>query len=119
MGSRLAIVAFALWVGIGPASAAGKKNVLWIYLEDVSGWFSCYGDEVIKTPNIDALAASGIRLDRFYTPAGVCSTTRSSIDHRHDADLASARTTTAAAAQTSAAAADGRQLRQECACQEG
>ena len=56
-----------------------KKNVLWIYLEDVSGWFSCYGDEMIETPNIDALAASGIRFDRFYTPAGVCSSTRSAI----------------------------------------
>ena len=45
----------------------------------MSGWFSCYGDKVIKTPNFDKLAASGIRFDRFYTPAGVCSATRSSI----------------------------------------
>ncbi|MEM7386201.1 MAG: sulfatase [Verrucomicrobiota bacterium] len=65
----------------GPARAAegNGRNVLWIYLEDVSGWFGCYGDKVIKTPNIDALAARGIRFDRFYTPAGVCSATRSSI----------------------------------------
>ncbi len=60
-------------------NAADKPNVLWIYLEDVSGWFSCYGDKIIETPNIDALAASGIRFDRFYTPAGVCSATRSAI----------------------------------------
>lgn len=59
--------------------AAERPNVLWIYLEDVSGWFSCYGDTVIETPNIDAVAESGIRFDRFYTPAGVCSATRSSI----------------------------------------
>lgn len=58
--------------------AADKPNVLWIYLEDVSRWFSCYGDKLIKTPNIDALAEDGIRFDRFYTPAGVCSATRSS-----------------------------------------
>ena len=66
---------------LGPAvkaNAADKPNVLWIYLEDVSRWFSCYGDKTIKTPNIDALAADGIRFDRFYTPAGVCSATRSS-----------------------------------------
>ena len=62
-----------------PAAAAEKKNILWIYLEDVSGWFSCYGDTVIETPNIDTLASSGIRFDRFYTPAGVCSATRSAI----------------------------------------
>ncbi len=66
-----------VWMGGLPASA--QKNVLWIYLEDVSGWFSCYGDQVIETPNIDALAASGIRFDRFYTPAGVCSATRSAV----------------------------------------
>ena len=56
-----------------------RPNILWIYLEDVSGWFSCYGETLIETPNIDALAASGIRFDRFYTPAGVCSATRSAI----------------------------------------
>ena len=58
---------------------AERPNILWIYLEDVSGWFSCYGETLIKTPNIDALAAGGIRFDRFYTPSGVCSTTRSAI----------------------------------------
>lgn len=56
-----------------------KTNVLWIYLEDVSGWFGCYGDELIKTPHIDDLAESGIRFDRFYVPAAVCSPTRSAI----------------------------------------
>ena len=54
-----------------------RPNVLWIYLEDVSGWFSCYGDKVIKTPNIDNLADEGIRFNRFYTSAGVCSAMRS------------------------------------------
>ena len=62
-----------------PLQSAERPNILWIYLEDVSGWFSCYGEKLIKTPNIDKLAARGIRFDRFYTPAGVCSATRSSI----------------------------------------
>ncbi|MEC8160737.1 MAG: sulfatase-like hydrolase/transferase, partial [Planctomycetota bacterium] len=57
--------------------AEERPNILWIYLEDVSGWFSCYGDEVIKTPHIDSLAKRGIRFDRFYTSAGVCSAMRS------------------------------------------
>lgn len=59
------------------ADAEQRLNVLWIYLEDVSGWFSCYGDDVIDTPHIDALAKSGTRFDRFYTCAGVCSAMRS------------------------------------------
>lgn len=61
------------------AFAGEQKNVLWLYLEDVSGWFSCYGDTVIETPNIDQLAKDGTRFTRFYTPAGVCSATRSAI----------------------------------------
>ncbi|MGB0372237.1 MAG: sulfatase family protein [Opitutales bacterium] len=78
---RLVIGFLASLCGISFSSliAADRPNVLWIYLEDVSGWFSCYGDEIIETPNIDALAASGIRYNRFYTPAGVCSATRSAI----------------------------------------
>lgn len=59
--------------------AADPPNILWLYLEDVSGWFSCYGDEVIETPNIDALAEAGTKFTKFYTPAGVCSATRSAI----------------------------------------
>jgi arylsulfatase A-like enzyme len=61
------------------AAADERPNVLWIYLEDVSGWFGCYGETLIETPNIDGLAEAGTRFDRFYTPAGVCSATRSAI----------------------------------------
>lgn len=56
-----------------------RPNVLWIYLEDVSGWFSCYGEKLIETPHIDRLAASGTRFTRFYTSAAVCSATRSAV----------------------------------------
>ena len=61
------------------SNASEGRNVIWFYLEDVSGWFSCYGDKVIETPNIDALAKDGTLFNRFYTPAGVCSATRSAI----------------------------------------
>ena len=57
--------------------AAEKTNVLWIYLEDVNGWFGCYGETLIETPNIDQLAAEGTRFDRFYVSAAVCSAMRS------------------------------------------
>jgi len=77
--TRLLTTIFSFVALLATAGAEEKKNVLWIYLEDVSGWFSCYGDTVIETPNIDALAASGTRFDRFYTPAGVCSATRSAV----------------------------------------
>ncbi|HIK59467.1 MAG TPA: hypothetical protein EYF98_02110, partial [Planctomycetes bacterium] len=53
-----------------------RRNVLWIYVEDTNDWMSGYGDEVVETPNIDALAARGTRFTRAYMPAGVCSPTR-------------------------------------------
>ena len=60
-------------------SKSTRPNVLWIYLEDVSGWFSCYGDPLIKTPNLDALAERGTRFTRYYATAGVCSASRSAV----------------------------------------
>ena len=64
-----------------PSPAVGKENpnILWVYVEDTNPWMSCYGDEVVETPNIDALAATGVRFDRAYMPSGVCSPTRSAI----------------------------------------
>ena len=42
-----------------------KPNVLWIFIEDASCHISCYGETAIQTPNIDVLAAEGVR---FETP---------------------------------------------------
>ena len=42
-----------------------KNNILWIYLEDVSGWFGCYGETIIETPNIDSLASKEFVLIDF------------------------------------------------------
>lgn len=62
-----------------PSPKVGPKqpNILWIYVEDTNAWMSCYGDPVVKTPHIDQLASYGIRFDRAYMTAGVCSPTRS------------------------------------------
>lgn len=68
-----------LFVFVTGLSAVERPNILWIYLEDVNGWFSCYGDEIIETPHIDSMAKSGTLHTRFYTTAGVCSATRSAI----------------------------------------
>ena len=61
------------------SAAAEKPNIVWIFVEDMNGWYGCYGDDTVPTPNIDALAEQGVRFDRAYMPAGVCSATRSSI----------------------------------------
>ena len=56
-----------------------RPNILWIYIEDMNNWMGCYGDPIVKTPAIDSLASGGVRFDRAYMPAGVCSATRSAL----------------------------------------
>lgn len=56
-----------------------RPNIVWIFVEDMNDWMGCYGDKTVPTPHIDRLAARGVRFDRAYMPAGVCSATRSAI----------------------------------------
>lgn len=56
-----------------------KPNILWITCEDMSPRLACYGDKDVKTPNLDQLAAEGIRYTHVYSTAGVCAPSRSSI----------------------------------------
>ena len=62
-------------------SSDTRKNILWIYVEDLSPWIGAYGDDINKdaTPTLDKLAADGILFERCYTPAPVCSATRSAM----------------------------------------
>ena len=71
---------FSLTVSTG-FSFAQKPNILWIYADDTSPWMGCYGDDVNVngTPNIDAIAEVGVRFNRAYVPAPVCSATRSAM----------------------------------------
>lgn len=39
----------------------------------------CYGNQLARTPNLDALAASGTRFDRWYTPTAICTPARASL----------------------------------------
>jgi N-sulfoglucosamine sulfohydrolase len=59
--------------------AAERPNVLLITSEDHSPHLSCYGDANIVTPNLDALAAEGMRLANAFVTYSVCSPSRASI----------------------------------------
>lgn len=71
-------------VGIAaPLMAAGesaaKPNILFIMVDDLGKeWVSCYGAEDIKTPNIDALAAGGMKFHNAYSMPQ-CTPTRTTI----------------------------------------
>ena len=58
---------------------ANRPNILLIVGEDHGCELSCYGDPVIKTPNIDALASQGVLFENGYVTQSVCSPSRSTI----------------------------------------
>ena len=61
-------------------SQNNRPNVILIMTDD-QGWgqTSYYNHPVLKTPHIDAMASNGLRFDRFYAAAPVCSPTRASV----------------------------------------
>src|SRR5210317_2107142 len=61
-------------------AAAEKPNILLVMADDM-GWgqTSYYNHPILKTPNLDAMAASGLRFDRFYAGAPNCSPTRATV----------------------------------------
>ena len=60
--------------------AAAKTNVVLVMADD-QGWGQTgyYNHPVLKTPHLDAMAANGLRFDRFYAGGPVCSPTRASV----------------------------------------
>ncbi|HUQ91626.1 MAG TPA: sulfatase [Bryobacteraceae bacterium] len=61
-------------------AANDKPNILWILGEDMGPVLGCYGYPLAATPNLDKLAAQGVRYNRAYTTAPVCSASRSAFN---------------------------------------
>ena len=76
------VLCAGLWFSLVEVKASEgdeRPNIVWIFVEDMNDWMGCFGDNTVPTPNMDNLAEQGIRFDRAYMPAGVCSATRSAI----------------------------------------
>lgn len=56
-----------------------QPNILWLVCEDMSPYLSSYGNKLIKTPNLDSLAANGIRFTKAYSNGVQCSPSRSTL----------------------------------------
>lgn len=80
----LALVAAGLGLApllpAAPAPAAARPNIV-LLMGDDHGWDETgyNGHPYLKTPVLDAMAASGLRLDRFYSAASSCSPTRGTV----------------------------------------
>ena len=75
--NRVAICLFALMVILNPtrveatdgerAVKSEKPNVILIFADDLGpGMLGCYGQQVVKTPNIDRLASEGMKFTNYY-----------------------------------------------------
>jgi len=66
--------------GSGSAGAQNERpNILWITCEDIGPHLGCYGDPVTRTPNLDRLAAEGVRYETAWSNCPVCAPARTTI----------------------------------------
>src|SRR4051812_14988669 len=57
-----------------------KPNIIFILADDLGyGDVGCYGQQKISTPNIDALAKTGLKMTEFYAGTSVCAPSRASL----------------------------------------
>ena len=62
------------------AEAANAPNILFLFTDDHAAHaMSCYGSKINKTPNLDRIAAGGMRFDRCYVTNSLCGPSRATI----------------------------------------
>lgn len=56
-----------------------QPNILWLVAEDLSPNIPAFGDSTITTPNLNRLAAEGVKYPNVFSPSGVCAPSRAAI----------------------------------------
>ena len=74
----LVCISFTLFFGCQQSdNKVQKPNILWIVGENFKLDFGCYGAENVYTPNLDSLAAYGLKFTRVFSTSPVCAPSRS------------------------------------------
>ena len=76
MNRPLSILVCCLMASAAYGETNGKPNLLFIAVDDLRPQLGCYGESWMKTPNIDRLAASGLRFTRHYVQVSTCGASR-------------------------------------------
>lgn len=78
--ASLAVLAVLPCLAPTAAAAEPPPNIIVILTDDLGyADLGCYGNQVIRTPNLDRMAAEGVRLTSCYAPGAVCSPTRAGL----------------------------------------
>ncbi len=78
----IAFVTFDCWSQEPQATSlktGQRPNVLFIAVDDLRPELGCYGSTIVKSPNIDRLAATGVTFTRAYCQQAVCNPSRASL----------------------------------------
>ena len=75
---------FLIFTFLHTSLAVAQPNIVLVFIDDM-GWgdFSCFGNKDAKTPNIDRMAAEGLRFEQFYVNSPICSPSRTAISTGH------------------------------------
>lgn len=74
------VLLLVLFGSTATAEAAQKPNIIILFADDLGyGDLSCYGHPTIHTPQLDKMAAQGMRFTQFYSASPVCTPSRAAL----------------------------------------
>ncbi|MBM3890324.1 MAG: sulfatase [Verrucomicrobia bacterium] len=76
--ATILVTALCLAANLAPAANQAKRpNILWLIGENICLDLGCYGAKLVSTPNLDRLAAEGVRFTRVFSTNPACAPSRS------------------------------------------